>query len=164
MKFEHYHFDEVESTQIEAKKKLNESAKVPFLITADMQTKGIATKGKSWAGERGNLFATFVFQSDKDFDFLPLTSAKIMKDVVFDEFDVALELKAPNDLLFNGKKCCGILLEKITFHEKLCFLIGIGFNCFKAPFLKDVKATFISCDPNTLINNWVKRALKIINA
>ena len=46
---------------------------------------------------------------------------------------VTPEIKWPNDLLINGKKLCGILVESSTVRGRLYVVIGMGLNINTAP-------------------------------
>jgi len=46
---------------------------------------------------------------------------------------LAWSLKAPNDLLLNGKKCGGLLVETISGGSNHRLMIGFGFNVFNHP-------------------------------
>jgi BirA family biotin operon repressor/biotin-[acetyl-CoA-carboxylase] ligase len=61
--------------------------------------------------------------------------------------DARCECKWPNDVLLNGKKCCGILLESSFQHNVLDYAVmGIGVNVNQKVFGGDLenKATSLS--------------------
>ena len=65
----------------------------------------------------------------KNLDKLTIIIAESLVQAVKELYLITLEIKKPNDIIFQGKKLCGILTEGITEGEitKKVF-IGIGFN------------------------------------
>jgi len=49
-------------------------------------------------------------------------------DAVKNLYNVDCTIKWPNDVLFNGKKLCGILPETVVINEKRHILVGVGVN------------------------------------
>jgi BirA family biotin operon repressor/biotin-[acetyl-CoA-carboxylase] ligase len=50
-----------------------------------------------------------------------------------------VECRWPNDILLNGKKCCGILLENSFLQDRFDFsVVGIGINVNQASFEDDL--------------------------
>ena len=63
-----------------------------------------------------------------------------MVQIFKEKYNIKLEIKSPNDLIFNGKKIGGILTESKISAEKVKFLvIGIGINIEKMNFSSDIK-------------------------
>ena len=54
-----------------------------------------------------------------------------------------LLIKWPNDLLLNGRKICGILLETRNFGTTAALVIGIGVNLLSSPNLDQIKNSTI---------------------
>ncbi|TNE27991.1 MAG: biotin--[acetyl-CoA-carboxylase] ligase, partial [Alphaproteobacteria bacterium] len=123
----HLHLETVDSTNIFAREHLEHGT----VITAACQTAGRGRYGRDWTSPEGNLYLSLVWQV-RDFDaagkyaFLTaLAMADALKNAV-DENDLPLQLKWPNDVLLNGKKLCGILLEAETKEDQLYLIIGAG--------------------------------------
>lgn len=102
------------------------------VVRADVQTAGRGRRGRNWISEYGNLFCSLVFEFDlKYFGYLVMISALSLAQAV-ESFSKQIkpQLKWPNDVLLNGKKLSGILLEK---GEGDYIIVGIGVNIASAP-------------------------------
>ena len=130
--------DEVDST-------LSEAARIaPFLpgpewILSLRQTAGRGRRGRAWADPEGNFAATLVLRPDEP-PALAAQRSFVTALAVHDACqDVTgrsegLALKWPNDILLNGGKLSGILLESVSQSARLDYLaIGIGVNLRSAP-------------------------------
>lgn len=111
-------------------------------LRADAQTGGRGRQGRAWVSERGNLYASTlvrILAGDPPAPSLALTAA-----VALDELAVALadpgrlQLKWPNDLLLDGAKLSGILLERAGD----AVVIGFGINLAHHP--RDIDRAAIS--------------------
>jgi BirA family biotin operon repressor/biotin-[acetyl-CoA-carboxylase] ligase len=61
-----------------------------------------------------------------------------------------LRLKFPNDIMYDGKKICGLLQEHIVQNDKNFLIIGIGLNILTNPNINNsYKATNIYLETNT---------------
>ncbi len=126
-----YHFDQVQSTQDTARELLSDTS-LPFLVTADEQSAGRGRQGRQWLSPRGNFFASLVVRPDvppahySEYSFL---TAVILRDTIAVFSEQPVTLKWPNDVLADGKKCAGILIEA----EHGSLIIGIGVNLLYAP-------------------------------
>lgn len=136
---------EVTSTLDEARVRLPEMAG-PTWITATHQTAARGRRGRPWANPVGNLAATLVLPQITDPETAALRSfvAALALDEAFALLTgraEAFALKWPNDVLLNGGKVAGILLESLTEQGRLTGLsIGIGVNLAQAPGRADVEA------------------------
>jgi BirA family biotin operon repressor/biotin-[acetyl-CoA-carboxylase] ligase len=103
-------------------------------ICARRQTAGRGRLGRSWESPPGNLYVSIVLR----YDIAPARQAElgfVAALAVADTIDACLphgppaRLKWPNDVLLNGKKLAGILLELTGDPADLCSVaIGIGIN------------------------------------
>jgi BirA family biotin operon repressor/biotin-[acetyl-CoA-carboxylase] ligase len=111
----------------------------PTWITATHQTQARGRRGRAWAHPAGNFAATLVLPRLDDPDSAALRSfvAALALDEAFTMLTGradAFALKWPNDVLLNGGKVAGILLESLTTRGRLTGLsIGIGVNLAHAP-------------------------------
>ncbi len=129
---------EVDSTLSEAARIAPELAG-PEWILALRQTAGRGRRGRAWTDPAGNLAATLVMRPGEPPNQAALRSFVAALAV----FDACVEvtgradglaLKWPNDVLLNGGKLSGILLERAGQGAALSYLaIGIGVNLKSAP-------------------------------
>ncbi|WP_428645148.1 biotin--[acetyl-CoA-carboxylase] ligase [Roseibium sp.] len=116
-------------------------------IRAGMQTEGRGRRGRDWESPSGNLFASLLLidpQPSERIGELPLAAAVALADAV-DKAAGTLQLvslKWPNDLLVDGAKLSGILLEaEILSDGRQAVVLGFGVNCVSHPPLSLYPAT-----------------------
>ncbi len=139
--------DTVDSTNVEAMRRAVAGERGPLWITADVQTAGRGRAGRSWTSEPGNLQASLLLTLDTAVSRAYQLSL-VAGIAVFDAISVGLgaspsglRLKWPNDILIDGQKAGGILIESSTTSAGLAAVIGIGINIASAPDLPDRPAT-----------------------
>ena len=124
-------YDSLESTNEEAKS----FCRYPHrqtVIQAKTQTAGRGRRGRSWISENGNLFFSLVFEFDiKNIGSIVLISALSIAQAIEKIAPKSnIRLKWPNDVLLNGAKLSGILLEK---GDGAYIIVGIGVNIVSSP-------------------------------
>jgi BirA family biotin operon repressor/biotin-[acetyl-CoA-carboxylase] ligase len=129
---------EVDSTNSEAAR-LAPRLTQPTWILARRQTAARGRRGRAWVAPEGNFFATLVMRPSGD----PVAAAQrsFVAALALAEAlgaavgpGAALSLKWPNDVLLNGGKVAGILLESAGKGAGVSHLaIGIGVNLIAAP-------------------------------
>ncbi len=103
------------------------------LCLAEFQSAGRGRRGRSWQAPSGGglcMSAGWSFDSaPADLSALTLAVGVIVRRVLQDTAKVPAQLKWPNDLVVDGKKLGGILVELRADSEKRCFVVvGIGIN------------------------------------
>jgi BirA family biotin operon repressor/biotin-[acetyl-CoA-carboxylase] ligase len=147
MEFVFVILDEAESTNSEALK-LAKSTDRPTFVVAKKQTNGRGRIDRSWSDPSGNFSGSILIKIDEDLQNLALRSF-VAALSVFDAIDQKISkehellIKWPNDLLLNGKKICGILLETRNFGTVSALVIGIGINLLSSPNLDKTKNIII---------------------
>lgn len=129
--------DEVDSTNAEA------ARRAPYLdrptwIMAHRQTAGRGRRGRRWEMPAGNFAATLVMRPGGQPAWAALRSflAANALYATLDMYvrDASLALKWPNDVLLNGGKVAGILLESTGAGKTVDWLaVGIGVNLAAKP-------------------------------
>jgi BirA family biotin operon repressor/biotin-[acetyl-CoA-carboxylase] ligase len=128
----------IDSTNAEAAR-LAPTLSGPAWVLALEQTAGRGRRARTWASPRGNFHATLVLRPTEPAGQVALRSfaaALALRDalVAVTGLPDAFRLKWPNDVLLNGGKVAGILLESVGSGagvQHLC--IGIGVNLIAAP-------------------------------
>ena len=136
---------EVDSTNAEAAR-IATSLAGPEWILALNQTASRGRRGRAWSFPKGNFAATLVLHPSEAPDVVALRSF-VASLGLYDAFIASgvqshvLALKWPNDVLLNGGKVAGILLESIGSGGGVGHLaIGIGVNLADAPAPAEVEA------------------------
>lgn len=137
---------EVDSTNAEAAR-IAGTVAGPVWILGLKQTAGRGRRGRPWQDQAGNFAATLLMQPTETPDRIALRSF-VAALALFDAFKVAtgrtagLQLKWPNDVLLNGGKVAGILLENLSHSEGVSHLaIGIGVNLVVTPDAGTIEPT-----------------------
>jgi len=125
-----YLLKEVDSTQDEAKRRLQESN--PVLVLAERQSRGRGRQGRVWESPPGGLWFSMGFRERKsdiagNITLLPLlTGVAVARGLRALRFDA--RIKWPNDILVHNKKVAGILIEVEDAGPHSIIVIGIGIN------------------------------------
>lgn len=128
--------DSVDSTNAEAARL---SPDTPTWIMAGAQTGGRGRRGRPWASPRGNFHATLALQPVEPPEEVALRSfaaALALRGALIGVTGLQSDfaLKWPNDVLLNGGKLAGILLESSGAGARITKLsIGFGVNLIAAP-------------------------------
>jgi len=140
---------ETGSTNAEARSRAETGEVGPLWITALRQTAGRGRRGRVWEDGGGNLAATLLTTTT-----LPPAKAAQVSFVaalaVADLTDHYLgqavaQLKWPNDVLVEGKKISGILVESGTRPDgQLWLAVGIGVNLASPPLSPDRPAAALA--------------------
>lgn len=102
------------------------------IITADRQSGGKGTKGRSFSSEKGGVYLSVLrfyenLPAKDAFLIMAGTCAAVCKTL--EAGGLQPKIKWPNDVFVGGKKICGILTENTFSGENvLCSLSGIGIN------------------------------------
>ncbi len=135
---------EVDSTNAEAAR-LADTLAGPEWIMALRQTAARGRRGRPWANPEGNFAASLVLQPTEPPDQVALRSF-VASLALFDALVAVtgrpegFTLKWPNDVLLNGGKLAGILLESGgQGARRLPLVIGIGVNLIHAPAADEVE-------------------------
>ena len=107
-------------------------------VVADVQTEGRGRRGRTWQAEPGtSLLVSIVLRPRLAAERLPLLSfaaALAVAGAVDRLTDIKARLKWPNDVLVNGRKVAGILLESRISDRSTVVVVGIGLNLTQESF------------------------------
>lgn len=128
-----FYLDEVTSTNDVLREKAAAGAPEGCVVIAGTQTAGRGRRGKQWLSIPGKgvylslLLRPYWPANESPFlaFFAALAAARTL-----DRFNInAVKLKWPNDLLVNGKKIGGVLVEPRVHRSQLEFVVvGVGIN------------------------------------
>lgn len=143
----HYH-DSIDSTNSEAQRLLSSGELPPFAVCAAIQSAGRGRQGRIWQSVEGNLFYSLACQPAAPLQVWPqlsFISAIAVCDVLREIMGgVHIQCKWPNDVLCNGKKIAGILLETAQDkNDQPNLIVGIGVNVISHPDQTSYPATSI---------------------
>jgi BirA family biotin operon repressor/biotin-[acetyl-CoA-carboxylase] ligase len=107
-------------------------------VLAHRQTSGRGRRGRTWHSLEGNLHLSVLLGGDRAFEggTLALLAGVAMHDAVLDLVPpaVSLRLKYPNDLLADGAKLGGVLIEQGGPPRTAAWLVvGFGLNLATHP-------------------------------
>ena len=156
MKLKSLKFKSVKSTNDIAHMLIKKNKIRPTIILSEKQTKGRGTMGKKWISKKGNLFLTIFFDISKkkiDFKKFSVLNAYLLKSILIKKFSDKIKIKWPNDLLFEGKKICGILQETVMNTRKRYLIVGIGINTNFNPKNNSFSSTSLKHITNKNIDN-----------
>ncbi|MEA1945235.1 MAG: biotin--[acetyl-CoA-carboxylase] ligase [Euryarchaeota archaeon] len=125
-----YHFDEIDSTNVEAKE-LAESSRDGTVIVAEKQLEGRGRMGRKWSSPPGGIYLSMILKPGIPPDHIHRLTlvAGVAAAEVLNELGLKAEIKWPNDILINEKKVCGILTEMDAEMDAVNYvIIGIGIN------------------------------------
>jgi BirA family transcriptional regulator, biotin operon repressor / biotin---[acetyl-CoA-carboxylase] ligase len=163
-------FDTLGSTNDEAKRLAHAGAAAGTLVWAREQTAGHGRRGRAWASPPGNLYLSLIMRPQAP----PARAAQLgfvaalgLGDALLALTEPALGLryKWPNDLLADGRKLAGILLEAEAggAEDGVDFVvIGIGVNLASAPRDVEYPATSLAAagytdvSPGTLLAEFAR--------
>jgi BirA family biotin operon repressor/biotin-[acetyl-CoA-carboxylase] ligase len=143
--------DVVGSTNDEARALIAAGAKQGAVVWAESQTAGRGRHGRDWISPPGNLYCSITLRPAVETNRLPemaFVAALAVRDAVVGVVpaDVPVELKWPNDVLVQGRKVAGILIEaeKLPDEARTALIVGIGINIVSAPRETTHPATCLS--------------------
>ncbi|MFF2089982.1 biotin--[acetyl-CoA-carboxylase] ligase [Paenibacillus sp. NPDC058174] len=126
-------FEQVDSTQNVAQKLADEGAPEGTLVIAEQQVSGRGRMGRSWVSPKGKgVWMSLIMRPTVPVHFAPqltlLTAVALCRSLM-KLTSLPIGIKWPNDLLIDGKKISGILLESTAEDARLRYVIaGVGIS------------------------------------
>ena len=127
------HKESLESTNVMAFKLASAGEAEGTCVVTEVQSKGKGRLGRVWSSPAGkNIYCSIILRpAIHPSQAYPITflSSLAVYDTVEAITGTAPTLKWPNDVLMNGRKICGTLLELSTEADMVRFVVvGIGLN------------------------------------
>lgn len=138
---------ETSSTNTYLKELAKQGAPHGTVVIANRQTAGRGRLGRSFQSPEGGLYLSLLLRQSPDLRLTPM-AAEAVRRAVLEVSGLAAQIKWINDLVYGGKKLCGILTE-------LCgdaIIVGIGINCRGTPheIATSLEEAGHPCDRNKL--------------
>lgn len=134
-------FEEIDSTNLEAKRMANSVGDEQVLLLAESQTAGKGRMGRSFYSPKSTgLYMSYMYTPKTSFsDSVTVTAATsvAVTRAIETLTDLKPQIKWVNDIYISGKKVCGILTEAVT-GERVKIIVGIGVNITTDDFPDDV--------------------------
>lgn len=149
-------YDQIDSTNEEAKRLALKDASHGTIVWAQTQTDGHGRRGRPWVSGPRNVYCSFILKPD-----CPLNEASQLSFVLavsvantlnrLNEIqmnETKIHCKWPNDILMNGKKVSGILLETASTRDQQLnsVIAGVGINVEHHPADTEFPATSIHAE------------------
>jgi len=145
------HIDKTRSTQDVVIDYLQNDYYSSLLLIAKIQTGGRGRKDDDWFSPEGGFWATLGVSTPLSLNESQLAlfhyfTAILLTRVIKEEYNLIVQIKWPNDLLYENKKLAGILIDYVIGPRKNYILIGMGVNLnnSSSEMQKDLKSITIS--------------------
>ena len=143
-------YDSIDSTSDEAKRLAAEGAAAWTVVSARSQTAGRGRRQRAWVAPPGNLYMSVILRPPGPAAAvaqLGFAAALAVGDSLAALLSAPdrLRLKWPNDVLVDGRKIAGILLESAAQGDGVDWLVvGIGINVASHPEGTETPATSLA--------------------
>jgi len=136
-------FDSVSSTNDIAKDLAVSDAKEGVCVIAREQTAGRGRQGRSWSSAFGDgLYLSVILRPQvaaSGSAIVTLAAAVAVAETLQLDFQIGADIKWPNDVMVDGRKICGILVESAIEDNRLQYaVLGIGVNIAQRSFPEQV--------------------------
>ncbi len=146
-----HHFESLDSTSDRAKEGAREGAPHGSLYLAETQTKGRGRQGRAWVSPpHENLLFSVLLRFHRPVHTLatlPLVAGLSVTECVAKAVTGVgsqVRMKWPNDVLVDGSKIAGILVETVGPAASPVVILGIGLNVHTRTFPAGLNATSIA--------------------
>ena len=140
IEFRHLPLGDVGSTIAELMERARKGEEAGLWVTAERQLAGRGHRGRTWSSEPGNLYSSLLLIDPAEphlLGSLPLAVAVAVHDAiaaVLPPLGGHISIKWPNDVLIDGAKTSGILIESEFLPDgRQAVVIGCGINVAHHP-------------------------------
>lgn len=153
------YFEELDSTNIQAKREADKGAEEGLLIVANCQSAGRGRRGRSWSSPPGcNVYFTLLLRPKYKpaiASMVTLVMALAVAEAITMTGEAegnlpaiqeegAVAIKWPNDIVVRGRKLCGMLTEMQTEGTAIGYTaIGVGINVATQTFPPELADTAV---------------------
>jgi BirA family biotin operon repressor/biotin-[acetyl-CoA-carboxylase] ligase len=163
-------FECVDSTQAYLK---NEIKNFPSLVVSDAQNEGKGRFSRNWYSSGENVLMSCSWKYDsfpKQLSGLSLALIVELAELLRDEYLIPATIKWPNDLLLDGKKGAGMLVD-VESGASCSLYIGLGLNVEQSsskeidqPWLDMASCGAKNVDRNRLIGRLFSRWFSLLSS
>jgi len=138
------YYETIDSTQLEILRQIEKKMPNGTIVISDIQTNGIGTHGRTWyTTEKNNIAFSFgIYANCKIGNLKGLTTeiAEIILETIKNLYNIELEIKFPNDIVYKNKKIGGILTQNKLSGENVKYMVaGIGINTTQTKFTREIE-------------------------
>jgi BirA family biotin operon repressor/biotin-[acetyl-CoA-carboxylase] ligase len=169
------YYPSLPSTMDAARQAAQQRAAAGTIIIAGKQTAGKGRLRRTWLSPRGNIALSIILYPDiASLPYLIMIASLAAVHAIEAVTRIKTQIKWPNDILIDGKKVCGVLIENEIKRNGVAFsLVGIGINInlnvtahpeiattaasLKSPTGQDLRITII----RSLLTEFEKLYLKL---
>ncbi len=126
-----HYVERCRSTQDIAEALAREGAEEGLVVVAEEMTGGRGRLGRKWVASRGGLWFTILLRPPtvEGLQLISLGVGVAVAEALRELHGVEATLKWPNDVLVDGRKLCGILVEGRMEADRIHYvLVGVGVN------------------------------------
>ena len=139
-----YFYEEIDSTNTQAKRLAEEDAPSGTLVVSDCQVKGKGRRGRVWTSPKGEaIYMTILLRPQIRPDrasMVTLVMGLSVVQAIRNVLGLETSIKWPNDVVLNRKKLVGILTEMSAQMDYIEYLvIGTGINANMTAFSEELK-------------------------
>ena len=133
-------FDKIPSTQDYAHDLIADGkATDKTVVVSQAQSAGRGRYKRTWVSHHGNLYASFIYKNFERDPRLSYAVAVAIAETLI-SFGITPQIKWPNDVLIEGKKVSGVLIE----YARNFVIVGIGINIKTCPTVKEYKTAKVN--------------------
>lgn len=142
-------FDSLPSTNDRARDLAAAGSAEGTAVIARRQTSGRGRMGRSWSSPSGEgLYLSIILRPEVEpanSSVITLAAAVAVAETLSLDYGAAADIKWPNDVLVEGRKICGILVESAIEGDRVQHaILGIGINLSQEQFPEEIRHTATS--------------------
>lgn len=139
-----YAYEEIDSTNVQAKRLAMEGAVSGALVLAESQTQGKGRRGRVWESPReSSIYMSLMMRPQirpENASMLTLVMGLSVVQAIEKVWNVKTGIKWPNDVVWNKKKLVGILTEMSVDAQGIQHVvIGVGINVNTPSFPEELQ-------------------------
>jgi BirA family biotin operon repressor/biotin-[acetyl-CoA-carboxylase] ligase len=146
-------YDSLPSTNTEAASQAVRGAAEGLCVVAREQTRGRGRQERVWASPPdAGLYFSIVLRPRLKLEAWPLITlmaALAVRDALREACALTTDIKWPNDILYEGRKLCGILAETVETKTGRACILGIGINLSERAYPPELQSHAISIEGAT---------------